>query len=88
MRNSCRVGLLLVWVMWIRTQAPGTDSWSGVSGYASRERCLLSVQEKLDVWRQFKDTVFTNNAVTFTGTNTTFTYLCLPDNEDPRPKRK
>jgi hypothetical protein len=74
--------------MWIRTQGPGTDSWSGVSGYANRERCLLSVKEKMDVWRQFKDAVFTTNAVTFTSTNTTFTYLCLPDTDDPRPKGK
>jgi hypothetical protein len=88
MGKSCCLGLLLVWVMWIRTQAPGTDSWSGVSGYANRERCLLSVKEKMDVWRQFKDAVFTNNAVTFTGSNTRFTYLCLPDTDDPRPNVK
>lgn len=88
MTKSRCLGLAIVWVMWIRTQGPATESWVGVSGYASRERCLASVKEKMDVWRQFKDAIFSENAVTFTGTNTSFTYLCLPEKDDPRPKRK
>jgi hypothetical protein len=88
MRKSCCLGLLIAWVMWIRTQAPGTDTWAGVAGHANRERCLASVKQQMDVWRQYKDAVFSDNAVTFTGNNTTFTYLCLPDTDDPRPKRK
>lgn len=46
------------------------------------------MKEKLDLWRQFKDAKFTGNAVTFTETNTTMTYYCLIDAEDPRRKPK
>jgi hypothetical protein len=46
------------------------------------------MKEKLDLWRQFKDTKFTANAVTFTDTHTTMSYFCLPDTEDPRHKPK
>ncbi|HWO40450.1 MAG TPA: hypothetical protein VNO43_01450 [Candidatus Eisenbacteria bacterium] len=88
MRKGCCFAAALAWVMWIRTQGPGTDSWSGVSGHPTRERCLASVRQQLDVWRQYKDAVFSENAVTFTGTNTTFSYFCLPETEDPRPKGK
>ncbi|MGH7827717.1 MAG: hypothetical protein ACREQ7_21395 [Candidatus Binatia bacterium] len=88
MMKSCCLGLLIVWVMWIRTQGPATDSWAGVPGYLTRERCLASVKQKLDVWRQYKDAIFAENAVTFTGNGTTFTYLCLPESDDPRPKGK
>jgi hypothetical protein len=36
------------------------------------------------MWRQFKDAKFAPNSVTFTGNNSTMTYVCLPDAEDPR----
>lgn len=88
MKKSCYLSLLIVWVMWIRTQGPGTDSWTGVSGYLTRERCLASVKEKMDVWRQYKDAIFSERSVFFTGNQTTFTYFCLSETEDPRPKSK
>jgi hypothetical protein len=40
------------------------------------------------VWRQFKDAVIGDNTVTFTDNNTTMTYICLSDDEDPRRKPK
>lgn len=42
------------------------------------------MKEKLDMWRQFKDAKFGQNSVTFTSNNSTLSYLCLPDAEDPR----
>jgi len=50
----------------------------------SQEICEASIKDKLDTWRQFKDAKFDGNSVTFTTNNSTMTYLCLPDNEDPR----
>jgi hypothetical protein len=79
---------LLAWVLWIRTEGPNADDWNGVSGFETRERCLAEMKEKMDTWRQFKDTKFTKNSVIFLENNTTFTYSCLPDIEDPRPKGK
>lgn len=87
MRNSCCLLTLLMWVLWTRSSGLAPDSWTGTSGFASEETCLASMKEKLDTWRQFKDAKFTKNSVTFTGNNSTLTYVCLPDNEDPR-KRK
>jgi len=87
MRKSSCLVLLLMWVLWTRSSGPAPDSWTGTSGYANEENCLASMKEKLEVWRQFKDAKFTKNSVTFAGNNSTLTYLCLPDNEDPR-KRK
>jgi hypothetical protein len=79
--------MLLMWVLWTRTRGPTSDHWSAAPGFPNEGKCLTSMQEKLDIWRQFNDAVFTKNSVTFTSNNTTLTYLCLPDTEDPR-KRK
>ena len=87
MRKYCCLLLLLMWVLWTRSSGPAPDSWTAATGFASAEKCLASVKEKLDTWRQFKDAKFTKNSVTFTDNNSTLTYLCLQDNEDPR-KRK
>jgi hypothetical protein len=87
MRKSCCLVLLLMWVMWTHTKGPTSDSWTGAGGFSSEEKCQANVKEKLDAWRQFNDAKFAKNSVTFTGNNSSLTYLCLPDNEDPR-KRK
>jgi len=42
------------------------------------------MKDKLDMWRQFKDAKFEGNTVTFTSNNSSMTYLCLPEAEDPR----
>jgi hypothetical protein len=62
------------------------DDWSGLSGFATEQHCLANLKEKMDTWKQFKDAIFTKNIVTFTGNNTSMTYQCLPDSEDPRRK--
>jgi hypothetical protein len=74
----------IAWTMWIRTQSPTSDSWNAAPGFATQQRCAASIKEKLDTWRQFKDAVFGDNSVTFTGNNTTMSYLCLSEAEDPR----
>jgi hypothetical protein len=84
MKRACCLGLLLAWTLWTRTQTPTSESWLPAPGLPSREKCQASIKEKLDVWRQFKDAKFSGNSVTFTGNNSTMTYLCLPDSEDPR----
>jgi hypothetical protein len=88
MKRWCCLGVLLVWTLWIRTQGPTVDSWSAATGFPNQEKCLASMKEKLDLWRQFKDAKFTANAVTFTDTHTSMTYYCLIDTEDPRRKTK
>ncbi len=88
MKTSCAIVLVLAWILWIRTQGPGVNSWAALTGFANQKQCLANMREKLDVWRAFEDARFTANAVTFTDTNTTMSYLCLPDTEDPRPKVK
>ncbi len=85
-KYSCLL-LLLMWVLWTRTKGPTSDGWSAASGFPSQEQCLANMKEKLDVWRHFDDAIFTKNSVTFAGNNSSLTYLCLQDNEDPR-KRK
>jgi hypothetical protein len=42
------------------------------------------MKEKLDLWKQFQDSKFGKNSVTFTNNNTTMSYFCLPEAEDPR----
>ena len=84
MKRSCLLSLLLAWVLWIQNQSPTAEDWTGLSGFASEEKCLANMKEKLDTWRQFKDAKFNKNSVTFTGNNATMVYLCLPDTEDPR----
>jgi hypothetical protein len=76
--------VLLGWVLWIRTQGPTVDDWTGTGGFGNEQQCLTNVKEKMDTWKQFKDAKFVKNTVTFTGNNTTMTYQCLPDSEDPR----
>lgn len=84
MKRACCLALLLVWTLWTRTQTPTSDSWAPAPGFGTQEKCQASVKDKLDMWRQFKDAKFAPNSVTFTGNNSTMTYVCLPDAEDPR----
>ena len=84
MKNAFCLGLLLTWTLWTRTQTPSSDIWIAAPGLASKAKCEASMKEKLDVWKQFKDSKFGNNAVTFTDNNTTMSYFCLPEAEDPR----
>ena len=84
MKKYCYWGVLIAWVLWIRTQSPTADSWNALPGFESRERCAVNAKEKLAVWRQFKDAVISDNTVTFTENNTTMTYICLSDDDDPR----
>jgi hypothetical protein len=85
MKKSCAIcSLLLSWTIWTRTQTATSDTWAPAPGFPSQEKCQASVKEKLDTWRQFKDATFDSNSVTFTSNNSTMTYLCLPENEDPR----
>jgi hypothetical protein len=88
MRKYCYWGVLIGWVLWIRTQSPTSDSWNALPGFVSRETCAANAKEKLAVWRQFKDAVISDNSVTFTDNNTTMIYICLSDDEDPRRKPK
>jgi hypothetical protein len=76
--------LVIAWTLWIRTQSPTSDSWNAAPGLPSQQRCAASIKEKLDIWKQFKDATFTANSVTFSTNNTTMSYYCLPENEDPR----
>lgn len=82
--TSATLVLVLIWTMWIRTQTPTSDSWNPAPGFPNQEKCEASIKEKLNIWRQFKDAVFSGNTVTFTSNNSTMIYLCLPDNQDPR----
>jgi hypothetical protein len=82
--KKCGLVLVLVWTMWIRTQSATSDTWNAAPGFPTQQRCGASIKEKLDIWRQFKDAVFGDNTVTFTGNNTTMSYFCLPEAEDPR----
>lgn len=84
MKKSYAVALLLLWTLWTRTQTSSSDSWLPAPGLGSQEKCQASMKDKLDMWRQFKDAKFDGNSVTFTSNNSTMTYLCLPDAEDPR----
>ena len=82
--KKCGVFFALTWTLWIRTQGPTSDTWNAAPGLPSEQRCAASIKEKLDIWRQFKDATFTGNSVTFTSNNTTMSYYCLPEKEDPR----
>jgi hypothetical protein len=89
MTRSCCLGLLLAWTLWTRTTTPTNDSWSAVPNLGSQARCEASMKDKLETWKQFKDAKFEKtNSVTFTTNNTTMSYLCLPDAEDPRKPEK
>ena len=80
------MAFLIVWVLWTYTRGTNSNGWSAASGFASEEKCLANMQEKMATWRKFDDAIFTKNSVTFTGNNSSLTYLCLPDTEDPRRK--
>ena len=86
MKKYCYVAVLIAWVMWIRTQSPTADSWNALPGFENRQKCAANVKEKLAVWRQFKGAVIGNNSVTWPENNTTITYICLSDDDDPRRK--
>jgi hypothetical protein len=88
MKKHCYLAVMIAWVLWIRTQSPTTDSWNALPGFKNREQCAVNAKEKLAVWRQFKDAVISDNTVKFTGNNTTMTYLCLTEDDDPRRKPK
>lgn len=88
MKKVCTVCLLLLWTLWTRTQTATSDSWVSQRGLASQQKCEASVKEKLDTWRQFKDAKFDGNTVSFTGNNSSMTYLCLPENEEPKKPGK
>jgi hypothetical protein len=84
MKKVCCLGLLLTWTLWTRTQTPTSDSWIAAPGLGSQAKCEASIKEKLDVWKQFKDSKFGKNSVTFTNNNAAMTYVCLPEADDPR----
>ena len=86
MKRFCCLSLLLAWTLWIRTQGPVPESWTATTGFKDQKGCQNNMREKLDVWRQFNDAKFTGNSVTFTENNTTVTYYCLSEQEDPRLK--
>lgn len=65
-----------------------SDSWSAAPGLGSQEKCLASAKDKLDMWKQFKDAKFDKNTVIFTGNNSSMSYVCLPDGQDPRKPAK
>jgi hypothetical protein len=82
--QKCGLLFALMWTLWIRTQSPTSDTWNAAPGMPTQQRCAASMKEKLDLWRQFKDATFTGNSVTFTSNNSTMSYYCLPESEDPR----
>jgi hypothetical protein len=84
MKKACYLGLLLAWTLWTRTQTPTSDNWIPAPGFGTQQKCQLSMKEKLDMWRQFKDAKFGQNSVTFASNNSTLSYVCLPDADDPR----
>ena len=67
---------------------PASDSWNALPGFRTRELCAVNANENLAMWRQFKDAVISDMTVTFTENNTTMTYICLSDDDDPRRKTR
>jgi len=88
MKKAGYLLLLLTWTLWTRTISQTSDTWSAAPGLASQDKCLASVKDKLDMWKQFKDAKFEKNTVIFTGNNSSMSYVCLPDGEDPRKPAK
>jgi hypothetical protein len=84
MKNICYLALAITWTLWTRTISQTADTWSAAPGLASEEKCLASAKDKLDMWKQFKDAKFEKNTVIFTANNSSMSYLCTPDGEDPR----
>jgi hypothetical protein len=83
MKKAGYLALLLTWTLWTRTISPTSDTWSAAPGLASQDKCLASAKDKLDMWKQFKDAKFEKNTVFFTSNNSSMSYVCLPDGEDP-----
>lgn len=52
MKIAGYLALLLTWTLWIRTISPSSDTWSAAPGLASEDKCLASVKDKLDMWKQ------------------------------------
>lgn len=88
MKKACYLMLLLAWTLWTRTISQTSDTWSAAPGLASQDKCLASAKDKLDMWKQFKDAKFEKNTVFFTGNNSSMSYVCLPDGQDPRKPAK
>jgi hypothetical protein len=88
MKKAWYLTLLLTWTLWTRTQSPTSDTWGAAPGLASQAKCEASMKDKLDLWKQFKDSKFGNNSVTFTNNNTSMSYFCLPEDQDPRKPAK
>ena len=88
MKNTGYLMLLLTWTLWTRTISQTADTWSAAPGLASHDKCLASVKDKLDMWKQFKDAKFEKNTVIFTTNNSSMSYVCLPDGDDPRKPPK
>ena len=86
-KKSFAMSVVLLWTLWTRTQSPTSDTWSAAPGLPSQTRCEASAKDKLDMWKQFKDSKFNGNSVTFTNNNSTMTYVCLPDGDDPRKEK-
>ena len=84
MKRLNYVIIVLTLVVGIRTAGPAVNDWTGAGGFATQQQCLANLKEKLDTWKHFQDAKFAKNMVTFTGNNTTMTYYCLTDSEDPR----
>jgi hypothetical protein len=88
MKKAGYLALLLTWTLWIRTISQTSDTWSAAPGLPSQDKCLASVKDKLDMWKQFKDAKFENNTVIFTSNSSSMSYLCLPEEDDPRKPAK
>ncbi len=84
MNKACCLGLLLTWTMWTHSESTTLNKWEAAPGFGSQEKCQASMNDKLEMWKQFKDSKFGKNSVTFTNNNTTMTYTCLPEDQDPR----
>jgi hypothetical protein len=84
MNKACCLGLLLMWTLWTHTESATLNKWEAAPGLASQDKCQASMNDKLEMWKQFKDSKLGKNAVTFTNNNTTMTYVCLPEDQDPR----
>lgn len=84
MKKAYYLMLLLAWTLWTRTISQTSDTWSAAPGLASQDKCLASAKDKLDMWKQFKDAKFEKNTVIFTSNNSSMSYVCLPDGDDPR----
>ena len=88
MKKACYLALIVTWTLWIRTISQTSDTWSAAPGLASQDKCLASVKDTLDMWKQFKDAKFEKNTVIFTSNNSSMSYVCLPDGDDPRKPAK